>query len=74
MISFYMSYPKPKFSSFLQEPTLQREPTVFAFLLERYVHVAGMLELERVSFSSVFSVPYRLQPKELCVFNQGMLF
>ena len=30
-----------------------------------------MLELERVSSLSVFSVPYRLQPKVLCVFNQG---
>ena len=30
-----------------------------------------MLELERVSSPSVFSVPCRLQPKVLCVFNQG---
>ena len=30
-----------------------------------------MLELERVSSPSVFSVPCRLQPKVLCAFNQG---
>ena len=30
-----------------------------------------MLELERVSSLSVFSVPCRLQPKVLCVSNQG---
>ena len=30
-----------------------------------------MLELKRVSSPSVFSVPCRLQPKVLCVFNQG---
>ena len=30
-----------------------------------------MLELERVSSPSIFSVPCRLQPKVLCVFNQG---
>ena len=30
-----------------------------------------MLELERVRSSSVFSVLCRLQPKVLCVFNQG---
>ena len=29
------------------------------------------LELESVRSSSVFSVPCRLQPKILCVFNQG---
>ena len=42
---------------------------MFAFLLERCAH--GVLELERVRSSSVFSVPCRLQPKVLCVFNQG---
>ena len=30
-----------------------------------------MLELERVSSSSIFPVPCRLQPKVLCVFNRG---
>ena len=30
-----------------------------------------VLKLERVSSSSVFSVPCQLQPKVLCVFNQG---
>ena len=30
-----------------------------------------ILELERVSPPSVFSVPCRFQPKVLCVFNQG---
>ena len=53
----------------LQEPTLRDSQLCLRFCCSDVL--TGMLELERVRSSSVFSVPCRLQPKVLSVFNQG---
>ena len=55
--------------AFLQEPTPRDSQLCLRFCWSDVR--ACMLELERVSSPSVFSVPCRLQPKVLCVFNQG---
>ena len=70
VISFSHVLSEQQFDSFLREPSLQRQPTVFALLLEGLLRTC-MHKLERVRSSSIFSAPCRLQPKVLCVFNQG---
>ena len=53
---FHTSYPRPQFSPFLQEPT-PRDGQLCLRFCSSNVH-SCMLELERVSSSSIFSVRF----------------